>query len=104
MIEIKRTRPNRSSILIKIFGISSLAILLLVGNSSGADQVLRFNYSPYPNGYQFPNFDGRVLTPDDFYNVYGVHLNNNTSLKTKFFYDHFFAASGGIVLECLQAV
>lgn len=70
-------------------------LLMPVSNASGADQVVGFNYSPYPNGYQFPNFNGHALTPDDFYNVYGIYLNNTTSLKTKFFYDHFFTASGG---------
>lgn len=95
MEEIKRTGPHRRHIIIKIFSVSSLMLLMLVGNALGADQVLGFNYSPYPNGYQFPNFDGRVLSPDDFYNVYGIDLNNNTNLKAKFFYDRFFAISGG---------
>jgi hypothetical protein len=95
MEEIKRTGPYRRHMVIKIFGVSSLMLLMLVGNALGAYQVLGFNYSPYPNGYQFPNFNGHVLSPDDFYNVYGINLNNNTNLKVKFFYDHFFAVSGG---------
>ena len=70
-------------------------LLMLAGDALGVGQVIGFNYSPYPNGYQFPNFDGHALSPDDFYNVYGIHLNNNTNLKVKFFYDHFFTASGG---------
>ena len=95
MIKIRRTRPHRRCILIKIFSISSMTLLMLVGNALGVDQVICFNYSPYPNGYQFPNFDGHALSPNDFYNVYGIHLNPDTNLKLKFFYDHFFTASGG---------
>ena len=94
MIEIKRARPHRRHIII-ILGISSLTLLMLVSNALGVDQVIGFNYSPYPNGYQFPNFNGHALSPDDFYNVYGIHLNNDTNLKIKFFYDHFFTTSGG---------
>jgi hypothetical protein len=95
MEELKRTGLHRRQILVRSFSISLLMLLAVGGNALGADQVSGFNYSPYPNGYQFPNFNGHALSPDDFYNVYGINLNNNTNIKAKFFYDHFFAISGG---------
>ena len=66
--------------------------------SNSTNQTIQVNktFLPDPNGYRFVNFGSTFdLTPDDFYDVYGIHLDlSDRARKMNWFYRNYFEFGG----------